>query len=427
MSNCTSTALPRRQIDILCRVIDNYGDAGVVLRLARDLRRVCLARGQASPVLRLFVDRPDILDRLAPGIVPDPAHGPATPGLSWLPDCSVVTMGPAQESGSLAAAWDGIPAPLVIQAFDAALFAPYRQALESRAATAQAAGLPVPRHLLLNLEYLSAEDWTAEYHRLPSLSGLAGVDKFFFLPGFIPGTGGLLWGDQPPAPTTPAGVTRLRQAFLAQAGLAACQVPADADRRWWLSLFSYEHDYTPLVQTLAGWQQSTPEFQPLVLVAAGRGAAGFLDPWEQAGRPFPVLRLPFLAQDSYDRLVPACDLNIVRGEESLARAVLAGVPFLWHAYLQDEAWQLVKVQALLDRLSPWLPTPHVRTISQTFQDFNQRLVDQAAGHALETWDQFLQACRTPEVRQGYAALARTVAGLGDLAANLLDFAGTKGF
>ncbi|MFM7122688.1 MAG: elongation factor P maturation arginine rhamnosyltransferase EarP, partial [Fluviibacter sp.] len=40
--------------DIFCRVIDNFGDAGVCWRLAADLA----SRGQR---VRLFIDQPDIL------------------------------------------------------------------------------------------------------------------------------------------------------------------------------------------------------------------------------------------------------------------------------------------------------------------------------------------------------------------------------
>ena len=46
--------------DIFCRVIDNYGDIGVTLRLSAELAR----RGQA---VRLWVDDASALDWMAPG------------------------------------------------------------------------------------------------------------------------------------------------------------------------------------------------------------------------------------------------------------------------------------------------------------------------------------------------------------------------
>lgn len=47
------------------------------------------------------------------------------------------------------------------------------------------------RRLWLNLEYLSAEDWVVGCHGLPSPQP-GGLQKFFFFPGFVEGTGGLL-------------------------------------------------------------------------------------------------------------------------------------------------------------------------------------------------------------------------------------------
>src|SRR4029077_20102305 len=61
--------------------------------------------------------------------------------------------------------------------------------------------------------------------------------------------------------------------------------------------------------------------------------------------------LPFLAQPDYDRLLWACDLNFVRGEDSFVRAQWAGRPFLWHIYPQDENLHHVKLRAFLQRYS----------------------------------------------------------------------------
>jgi hypothetical protein len=44
----------------------------------------------------------------------------------------------------------------------------------------------------LNLEYLSAEDWVADFHLRPSPHPRHALDKTFFFPGLGPGTGGVL-------------------------------------------------------------------------------------------------------------------------------------------------------------------------------------------------------------------------------------------
>ena len=45
--------------------------------------------------------------------------------------------------------------------------------------------------------------------------------------------------------------------------------------------------------------------------------------------------LPFVPQAEYDRLLWACDVNIVRGEDSFVRAQWANRPFAWHIYPQS--------------------------------------------------------------------------------------------
>ncbi|MEY3613560.1 MAG: hypothetical protein RJB14_3282, partial [Pseudomonadota bacterium] len=49
----------------------------------------------------------------------------------------------------------------------------------------------------------------------------------------------------------------------------------------------------------------------------------------------------------------ACDLNLVRGEDSLVRALWAGQPFVWHIYPQDDNAHHAKLEAFLD----WMQAP----------------------------------------------------------------------
>ena len=62
-----------------------------------------------------------------------------------------------------------------------------------------------------------------------------------------------------------------------------------------------------------------------------------------------VHALPFLPQSAYDRLLWACDVNFVRGEDSLVRAQWAQRPFVWQIYPQAENAHLVKLDAFLTR------------------------------------------------------------------------------
>ncbi len=292
-----------RTWNLFCRVIDNHGDLGVCWRLAADLA----ARGEQ---VRLWVDEPSALDWMAP----DGADG--------------VTVHVFDAAGH----GDEVPGDVVIEAFGCEL----PQAFVRRMATASHP--PV----WINLEYLSAETYVERSHRLPSpqLSGPgAGLDKWFFYPGFGAGTGGLL---------REPGLLELRRGFDAKAWLVAHGVPirepADGPERI-VSLFCYAQP------ALAGALAQFAAEPTLLLATPGHAASQLL---AQIG---PTLRrgalrvhlLPRLAQTDYDRLLWACDLNFVRGEDSFVRAQWAGAPFVWQAYPQRDGAHAMKLVAFLDR------------------------------------------------------------------------------
>jgi uncharacterized repeat protein (TIGR03837 family) len=73
--------------------------------------------------------------------------------------------------------------------------------------------------------------------------------------------------------------------------------------------------------------------------------------WNAAG----ALRLhwlPLLSQREYDQLLWSCDLNFVRGEDSVVRGLLAGAPCVWQIYPQDDQAHHAKLEAWLAWLQP---------------------------------------------------------------------------
>jgi uncharacterized repeat protein (TIGR03837 family) len=60
-----------------------------------------------------------------------------------------------------------------------------------------------------------------------------------------------------------------------------------------------------------------------------------------------VSELPYMSHTEFDHLLASQDLNLVRGEDSLVRAIWAGKAFLWQIYPQDDGVHLNKLSSFL--------------------------------------------------------------------------------
>ena len=126
--------------------------------------------------------------------------------------------------------------------------------------------------------------------------------------------------------------------------------------------------------------------------------------------------LPFLEQGRFDRLLWACDLNFVRGEDSFVRAQWAGRPLVWQIYRQQEGAHWPKLEAFLDLYCAGLPAPAAGALRAFWLAWNRE-----EGVA-EAWPEFLAARETlAHHAQGWA---QRMACADDLAGNLMLF-GTK--
>ena len=286
---------PRQRWDLFCRVIDNYGDVGVCWRLACELV-------ERAAAVRLFIDDARALAWMAPQ---GHEHVQVLPWPGADDDLSVTE-----------------PADVVIEAFGCDPPPAYVHAMAQRRP---------PAPVWINLEYLSAEAYVEQSHGLPSPQP-QGLTKWFFYPGFTPRTGGLLREND----------LQARQASFDRAGwLRNHGIELTPGERL-VSLFCYPHPELPaLLQRLSA--------QPTRLLLAPGPARRAL------GCPTPGIHmqaLPWLTQRDYDELLWACDLNFVRGEDSLVRAIWAARPFVWQAYPQHDGAHHAKVLALMDQLQP---------------------------------------------------------------------------
>jgi uncharacterized repeat protein (TIGR03837 family) len=114
------------------------------------------------------------------------------------------------------------------------------------------------------------------------------------------------------------------------------------------SLFCYEPSLLgALLQQLAKDQQPTQ-----LLVTQGRAARAvqtLLGDQTQHGN-LSLHFLPWLTQPEFDALLRHCDLNFVRGEDSVLRALWAGKPFVWHIYPQEDGADTPKLEAFMAQL-----------------------------------------------------------------------------
>jgi uncharacterized repeat protein (TIGR03837 family) len=198
------------------------------------------------------------------------------------------------------------------------------------------------------LEYLSAESYVERAHGLPSpvMSGPAkGATKQFFYPGFTERTGGLL--------REPDLLAR-QAAFDRDAWLQSQHITPQPNAQW-VSLFCYEPPALPQLLTELAHQPKPTQ----LLVTPGRATAAVqatvsslntLQPFWNMRNALSISYLSALTPHDFDHLLWACDLNFVRGEDSLVRALWAGKPLVWHIYPQSDAAHHDKLDAFLDLL-----------------------------------------------------------------------------
>ncbi|HTH95605.1 MAG TPA: elongation factor P maturation arginine rhamnosyltransferase EarP [Rhodocyclaceae bacterium] len=350
--------------DLFCRVIDNYGDIGVCWRLARQLH------DEHDWRVRLWVDDIAVCAQLTQNT-----------NIAGIDVCEWHTDFPAV-----------MPADVVIEAFACELPESYLQAMT----TLEHA--PV----WLNLEYLCVESWGAGIHLQPSPHPRLPLTKYFFVPGILPGT---------------AGVLKEADLLARQASIdveAARRQYTDNIEGRWVFLFCYENPALPML--LDVWAASAEPVH--CLVAAGK-AHTQVSAWlgedlsKHARRGnLDLYALPFVAQRDFDDLLWTCDLNFVRGEDSFCRALWAAKPFIWHIYPQDERAHWTKLAEFQAHYT--VPTA-LTALSSLWNGIITPELD-AVAHA---WHQLDTAW--PMLQAWSAASRNRLDALGNLAGNLAFF------
>ncbi len=287
--------------DIFCKVVDNFGDIGICWRLARQLAR------EHGLQVRLFVDDLSAAQKIIPELNLNNKHqfNESVEVIHWLSDLQF-----------------DCAADVVIEAFSCDLPKAYLANMQAKT-------------VWINLEYLSAEPWVADFHAKPSTR--CQLTRHFYFPGFTEKTGGLL----------------RENSLIANRDSVQSQSAIKNTDAITISLFCYEMaPLQALFHALSQGIKKTKIFAPIsdflqpAATYFGKKSFEVGDKFTQGNLTLEIL--PFLSQADYDKLLWTCDINFVRGEDSWIRAIWAGKPFIWQPYPQTEATHIKKLNAFLD-------------------------------------------------------------------------------
>lgn len=377
--------------DVFCAVIDNFGDIGICWRLSRQLV------SEHDIKLRLWVDDLISFQKICPQVDPK-AHEQVIDGV-------VICLWSAQTN------WQLVTVPdVVIEALACTIPQPYQQRMAARNV------MP----LWINLEYLSAEPWVEGCHGLASPQPQLALNKYFFFPGFTAATGGLLQ-EQHLAAERDAfmGCSQQQALFWHKLGVIEFY-----QYQYKISLFAYEH--SQLADLLQCWQQSE---QPILCVVPEGALANQvrqllprLELTAAQAEPCMVGNLalkiiPFMPQPDYDSLLWACDINFVRGEDSIIRAHWAAKAFVWQIYRQEQEAHIIKLQAFLQLYCQNMPLKLQQVLQNVYLAWNSQQP------LAMVWLDFIEVL--PEIAEFNHKWQQQLSLNGDLARNLVHFVENK--
>jgi uncharacterized repeat protein (TIGR03837 family) len=370
------------QIDIFCKIIDNFGDIGVCWRLAKQLTQ------EYHHKVRLFVDDLNTFKQLRPQVniflseqVIDQIQI-----LNWT-KADFKRVHPGQ---------------VVIEAFACDIPEDYifnMSRLKSKPTW-------------INIEYLSAEAWTEEIHKMPSPHPHYALKKYFFVPGFLKATGGLLRENSfLPRIQALKRSPELQRQIWVKLGLRPPR-----DNEFQIFLFCYDKKIISLLQELTQWDKPVR-----LLVPPGKPTDSINKSWgkplEKDGRlwwgSLEIEAVPFVEPDFFDEILSQCDFAIIRGEDSFVRVQHLGVPFLWNIYPQDDNAHRIKMLAFLK-----LYKEHM---SEDLAEGLERLWIAFDAEENLSKDIKLLSDRYSELKMGADSWARALAQQTQLTQNLLEF------
>lgn len=334
-----------KTLDIFCEIIDNYGDIGVVYRTAKELQKIF-----PKSKIRAFLNRLDEFKKINSQVLDLPSQN--IDGIEY------ITFDYLRDNAN-----ELLTAQVIIEAFGCQIPEEYMEIAYDNS------------ELLINLEYLSAEDWIEDFHLQSSPLGRGKLKKVFFMPGFTEKSGGVI---------ADSNYLERIQRVLENKELYEKKYLSDIEDRENKivgTLFSYEKNFTPLLEDLKKLDKD------VVILAMGEKTQDSLrkilknfsiEDFRNSLKygKIEIRFLNFLNQEEYEELINIVDFNFVRGEDSFIRAVLTGKPYMWHIYCQEEYAHMDKIEGFLDKyrrvIENFSDEDFLLNMEKFFKDYNFR-------------------------------------------------------
>lgn len=306
------------EITVLCKVVDNFGDIGVVFRLCRALSEL-----KKNLEIRLVVSNLDSFAKISKGI-------DSTKTFQEFRGWKVFDW---NDNALCKKEFSKNPPEFILECFQCGR----PEWLEELLFSPQF-NLNVQ---ILNVEYLTAESWADDFHLLKSGTRSAKIKKINFMPGFTKKTGGLI-------------LDKNFMCCLSEKKFALNLVKQNLDKKilsedfsdsFKILIFSYPKNFDFLASAIKEFSFLK---KIIVFVASGAGA----DSAKISLKKFKVdfVCLPFMQQEVWDAFLSLMDFSFVRGEDSFSRCCLFGNPFIWNIYPQEEEFHIVKLNAFLQKI-----------------------------------------------------------------------------
>ena len=290
----------KKTIDIFCDIIDNYGDIGIVYRLAKELTLRAYS-------VRIFVNKLQEVEKIIENFDKNLDYQKINQIEFYNIDSFEIIEG----------------SEIIIEAFGTNLPKSYIDILNNKS------------KILLNLEYLTAEAWALDYHLKNSFSPKAFIEKFFYMPSFTKESGGIIIDSQ--YLELSHLIKKNREKYFNDF-YKSLNIEYSKEN-YYINIFTYQWDFK--------------EFLEKIKISNKNFVFFILDKKVEIPKLLPknvtIYLLDFMKQKDFDIFVNLSDFNFIRGEDSIIRTILSEIPFIWNIYPQEEDYHLIKLEAFLER------------------------------------------------------------------------------